>query len=138
MGGREQAVMVSLIPEGSIRDSEEVRLNTRTGILTTWNYDKGFGFVQPEEGGEQLFCHLSDLQDARLMMHKGDRVTYVPMFDDETGKDFAGLVKLAEWFHDDAETDFRPKQLASDGSELRPLDREALHELAYDPFGGTF
>jgi uncharacterized membrane protein YsdA (DUF1294 family)/cold shock CspA family protein len=49
----------------------------RRGTLKSWNDDKGFGFIQPEGGGEQLFVHISAMRgDSRPQV--GDAVVYVP------------------------------------------------------------
>ena len=48
----------------------------RRGTLKSWNDDKGFGFIQPEGGGEQLFVHISAMRgDSRPQV--GDAVVYV-------------------------------------------------------------
>jgi CspA family cold shock protein len=33
------------------------------GKVVHWNQAKGFGFVKPEEGGPDVFLHITDLPD---------------------------------------------------------------------------
>ncbi|MES1191382.1 MAG: DUF3465 domain-containing protein [Steroidobacter sp.] len=46
------------------------------GTLTEWKDDRGFGFIEPAEGGQRVFCHIKafDVRVRRPMA--GDRVTY--------------------------------------------------------------
>lgn len=48
------------------------------GRLIRWNDDRGFGFIQPEEGGHQVFLHISALPSAVRRPQVGDIVTYEP------------------------------------------------------------
>jgi cold shock CspA family protein len=36
-----------------------------TGKLTTWNDDRGFGFITPDAGGQEIFVHVSELPRGR-------------------------------------------------------------------------
>ena len=44
------------------------------GTLKSWNDQKGFGFIRPEQGGE-MFAHISAVHERRPLV--GDRVLYV-------------------------------------------------------------
>lgn len=48
-----------------------------TGIVKWFNPNKGFGFIQPEEGGSDVFVHITALERAGLKtLNEGQRVSY--------------------------------------------------------------
>ncbi|CAL7962811.1 transcription antiterminator and regulator of RNA stability [Alphaproteobacteria bacterium] len=47
------------------------------GIVKWFNANKGFGFIQPESGGQDVFVHISALNEAGLRtLNEGQRVGY--------------------------------------------------------------
>ena len=64
----------------------------RRGTLKSWNDAKGFGFIQPEGGGEQLFVHISAMRgDSRPQV--GEAVVYV------AGSDAQGRPRVQHMRH---------------------------------------
>jgi CspA family cold shock protein len=48
-----------------------------TGTVKWFNATKGYGFIQPEEGGADVFVHISDVQSAGLSgLQDGQRVSF--------------------------------------------------------------
>jgi len=48
-----------------------------TGTVKWFNTTKGFGFIQPEQGGNDVFVHISALQRAGIAtLQEGQKVTY--------------------------------------------------------------
>ncbi|HEU4623094.1 MAG TPA: cold-shock protein [Burkholderiaceae bacterium] len=37
-------------------------MSTQTGIVKWFNESKGFGFIKPDGGGDDLFAHFSEIQ----------------------------------------------------------------------------
>ncbi len=46
------------------------------GVLTTWNDDRGFGFIAPAVGGADVFVHISAFPEHALRPVEGDEVGY--------------------------------------------------------------
>lgn len=64
----------------------------KRGVLKSWNDGKGFGFIQPEGGGEPLFVHISAMRgDSRPQV--GDNVLYV------AGRDAQGRSRAQHMRH---------------------------------------
>ncbi len=53
------------------------RLIMPTGIVKWFNPTKGFGFIVPDEGGNDVFVHVSTVQRAGLQsLNEGQKVEY--------------------------------------------------------------
>jgi cold shock CspA family protein len=55
------------------------------GEATRWNPTRGFGFIRPTDGGEDVFCHFSSITDGSVLC-EGDMVEYQAEYDDSKGK----------------------------------------------------
>jgi cold shock protein len=61
-----------------------------TGIVKWFNSQKGFGFIQPEDGGKDVFVHISAVERAGMnMLNEGQKVSYDIVADRRTGKSSA-------------------------------------------------
>ena len=56
-----------------------------TGTVKFFNDDKGFGFITPETGGQDVFVHVSALERGNSL-REGDKVTFDVGQDRKTGK----------------------------------------------------
>ncbi|WP_219341644.1 cold shock domain-containing protein [Nevskia soli] len=65
------------------------------GAIITYFEEKGFGFLRPENGGRDIFFHISRVVEAQATdLTPGTRVAY-ELGMDRTGKMAASMVKLA-------------------------------------------
>ena len=65
-----------------------------TGTVKWFNAQKGFGFIQPEDGGKDVFVHITAVQAAGLQsLNENQRVTYEVVT--ERGKQAAANLRLA-------------------------------------------
>ncbi len=57
-----------------------------TGTVKFFNTAKGYGFVQPDDGGKDVFVHATALEQAGIRsLNEGDKVTFV-LEDDRRGR----------------------------------------------------
>ena len=64
-----------------------------TGTVKWFNPQKGFGFIQPEGGGPNVFVHITAVQAAGLQsLNENQRVTYEVVA--ERGKQAASNLRL--------------------------------------------
>ena len=48
-----------------------------TGVVKWFNGQKGFGFIQPDDGGQDVFVHISAVERANLAsLHEGQKLSY--------------------------------------------------------------
>lgn len=55
------------------------------GIIKSWLNDKGFGFIQPNQGGKDIFIHIRDLKHENYQPKIGDKIVY-KISSDKNGK----------------------------------------------------
>ncbi|MFN9249943.1 MAG: cold-shock protein [Brevundimonas sp.] len=62
-----------------------------TGIVKWFNPTKGYGFIQPEDGGKDVFVHITALEAVGLRsLTETQRVSYELERARRTGKESAG------------------------------------------------
>ncbi len=67
-----------------------------TGTVKWFNPDKGFGFIEPDDGTADVFVHISAVQSAGLVtLTDGQKVSYEPQ-PGRGGKSAAGILSLIE------------------------------------------
>jgi len=67
-----------------------------TGTVKFYNATKGYGFIQPDEGGNDVFFHVTALEQAGMAAPaEGDKLTYEIEHDDRRGKSFAANLAQA-------------------------------------------
>ena len=48
-----------------------------TGTVKWFNGTKGYGFIQPDSGGKDVFVHISAVERSGLNgLHEGQKITY--------------------------------------------------------------
>jgi CspA family cold shock protein len=66
------------------------------GTVKWFNSQKGFGFIQPADGGGDVFVHISAVERAGLStLNEGQNVSFDIVADRRTGKSAAENLRVA-------------------------------------------
>ena len=67
-----------------------------TGTVKWFNSDKGFGFIQPDNGDKDVFVHISAVERAGLSrLVDGQKISYELVRDNKSGKMSADHLQAA-------------------------------------------
>jgi len=60
------------------------------GTVKWFNDQKGFGFIQPDDGGKDVFVHISAVERAGMrVLNEGQKIAFDVVADRRTGKSSA-------------------------------------------------
>ena len=94
-----------------------------TGIVKWFNGRKGYGFIEPEDGGNDVFVHVTALKDSGIkFLNEGDKVSYE--LTENRGRMAAGNLSL------DGESSSDSDEAPSDEVEEAPGEEAAEEEAA--------
>ncbi len=67
-----------------------------TGTVKWFNTQKGYGFIQPDEGGADVFVHITALEKSGLRgLNEGQKIQYDIQNDPKKGKAAAVNIQVA-------------------------------------------
>jgi CspA family cold shock protein len=67
-----------------------------TGTVKWFNATKGYGFIQPDNGGKDVFVHISAVERSGLSnLNDGQKISYDVEADRKTGKEAAVNLKTS-------------------------------------------
>lgn len=92
------------------------------GKVTQWKDDKGFGFIQPDDGSEKLFFHVSSVKTNARRPQVGDQVLYETMRDSQHRLKAKGVVIEGV------------QKISRTSSEKRPVRIEPPKKNVFDYF----
>ncbi len=68
----------------------------QVGTVKFYNSQKGFGFIQPDHGGKDVFVHATALERAGLRdLNEGQKVAFDTEEDRRSGKMAVGNISMA-------------------------------------------
>ena len=101
-----------------------------TGIVKWFNGRKGYGFIEPEDGGNDVFVHVTALKDSGIkFLNEGDKVSYE--LTENRGRMAAGNLTLdgeSSTESADADDDQVEESVAEESSEEESSEEESSEE----------
>src|ERR1700721_4833890 len=69
------------------------------GTVKWFNATKGFGFIQPDDGGNDVFVHISAVERAGMgSLNEGQKLSFESKLDSQSGKTSAENLRAMEGF----------------------------------------
>ena len=66
------------------------------GTVKWFNVQKGFGFIQPDDGGKDVFVHISAVERSGMQsLSEGQKISYEMETDRRSGQQSAGNLRAA-------------------------------------------
>ena len=98
-----------------------------TGIVKWFNGRKGYGFIEPEDGGNDVFVHVTALKDSGIkFLNEGDKVSYE--LTENRGRMAAGNLSLDG--ESSSDSDEAPSDEVEEAAEEEAAEEEAAEEDA--------
>jgi len=95
-----------------------------TGTVKFFNSSKGYGFIQPDDGGNDAFVHISAVERSGMIgLSENQRIAY-DLEEDRRGKMSAINLKAPEDAGGPSQADEQPADQASDQQDLAPQDSD--------------
>ena len=67
-----------------------------TGTVKWFNTTKGYGFIEPDEGGKDVFVHISAVERSGMSaIAEGQKLSFDVVTDDRSGKSAAENLRAA-------------------------------------------
>jgi len=85
--GYDNAMRKKKSDHGQQRVCEHWRRKMATGVVKWFNGQKGFGFIQPDNGGPNVFVHISAVERAGLQgLAEGQKISFEAKANPRCGK----------------------------------------------------
>jgi CspA family cold shock protein len=97
--GHEDLRCLMLLPRSSerskLRRRKDIRLlGMAKGTVKWFNTEKGYGFIQPADGGKDIFVHITAVQAAGLQSLKDNQPIEYELVDGRDGRKSAGHLRV--------------------------------------------
>ena len=62
---------------GARRAGERMPVMAQSGVVKFFNAEKGYGFIKPDDGGRDIFVHITAVEQAALgSLNEGQKISY--------------------------------------------------------------